>query len=243
MTNNRGRIIWQEMETKATNPPFRHPIRAIGALLLALAMVLAGSPVAEARRDEPKQSGPINFDERECASATFRTKVNGRREVVAKTETCLLLYNYDPLREDNEERDYAIAWVQARVEPRGAWCATRVWSDLGLLRAKFHKRTPTKNFSMKKSRRVQVKLASTANGFGDEAASLKEWTWFHPRRVRHSRTTIRRSRIFTQRWTGRRGRPLNLTSGGEISWDVEDKPPAFASGLRYDFERRGRCQA
>ena len=244
MTKSRAQIIWQEMENNLTNPTFRHPIRSIGALLLALGLVLAGSPVAEAR-DAPKQTGPLNFDVRECARERFRTRVNGRRELVAKTETCLLLYDYDPLAEDNEERDYAIAWVQARIEPRGAWCAKKVWSDLGISPdTKFHKRIPARKFSMKKSRRVRVKLTTTAKGFGEEKASLSERTWFHPRQVRHSSSTVGRSRIFTQRWIGQRGRPLNLTSGAEISWDVDKRPEgprAIASGLRYDFERRGRC--
>src|SRR5665809_152801 len=128
MTKCRAQIIWQEMENKVTNPTFRHPSRTIAALFLALGLLLAGSPVAEAR-DAPKQTGPLNFDQRECGRQKFRTRVNGRLELVAKTETCLLLYNYDPLSEDNEERDYAIAWVQARIEPRGAWCAKKVWSD------------------------------------------------------------------------------------------------------------------
>lgn len=245
MTKSRAQIIWQEMATNLMSRTFRTRTRTASALLLALGMVLACTPAAEARRDEPKQSGPLNFDEVECARERFRPKVNGRRELVAKAETCLLLYNYDHLAEDNEERDYAIAWVQARIEPRGAWCATRVWSDLGVSKdTKLHKRTPTKNFSMKKSRRIRVKLASDANGFGDETASIWERTWFHPRKVRHSSTTIEGSRIFTQRWTGQRGRPLNLTSGAEISWNVEKRPlgpDAIASGLRYDFERRGRC--
>ncbi|HZK51403.1 MAG TPA: hypothetical protein VFD47_07555 [Actinomycetota bacterium] len=241
MTKCRAQIIWQEMENKVTNPTFRHPSRTIAALFLALGLLLAGSPVAEAR-DAPKQTGPLNFDQRECGRQKFRTRVNGRLELVAKTETCLLLYNYDPLSEDNEERDYAIAWVQARIEPRGAWCAKKVWSDLGISQdTKFHKRIPARKFSMKKSRRVLVKLATMANGFGEEKASLSERTWFHPRQVRHSRSTVGRSRIFTQRWTGQRGRPLNLTSGAEISWDVDNLPNTIASGLRYDFERRGRC--
>ena len=239
MTKNRAQIIWQEMENKVTNPTYL-PQRVALVALLILALVLSVSP-AEARRP-PKQTGPLNLENRQCARDTLRTRVNGRLEVVAKTETCLLDFEYDPLAEDDEERDYGIAWVQARIEPRGAWCAKKVWSDLGISQdTKFHKRIPARKFSMKKSRRVLVKLATMANGFGEEKASLSERTWFHPRQVRHSRSTVGRSRIFTQRWTGQRGRPLNLTSGAEISWDVDNLPNTIASGLRYDFERRGRC--
>lgn len=242
MTKNPAQIIWQEMESKVTNLAFRHPSRTFGALLLALGMVLASSPIAEARK-EPKQTGPINLERRQCARETFRTRVNGRREVVAKTETCLLDYEYDPLAEDNDERDYGLVWVQARIEPRGAWCATKVWSDLGVSKeTKIHKRVPARNFSMKKSRKIRVKLASVAHGFGEEKATLSESTRFYPRKLRHSRSRVAGSRIFTQRWTGQRGRPLNLTSGAEISWDVDDRPDvALASGLRYELERRGRC--
>ncbi|MGH2774510.1 MAG: hypothetical protein ACRDJT_03625 [Actinomycetota bacterium] len=241
MTKNRAQIMWQEMENYLTNLTFRIPSRSVGALLVALGIVLAGSPPAEAR-DKPKQTGPLNLDERQCGRRTFRTKVNGHREVVAETETCLLFYTYDPFAEDNEERDYGLAWVQARVEPRGAWCATRVWSDLGISRdTKFHKRVPARNLSMKKSRKVRVRLASLAGGFGKRSATLTESTWFRPRRLRHSRSTIQGTRIFTQRWTGQRGGVLNLTSGAGVSWDVDNLPNAIASGLRYDFERRGKC--
>src|SRR5680860_1036125 len=188
MTKKLAQIIWQEMENKLTNPTFRHPGRTMAALLLALGMVLGAGHVAEAR-DAPKQTGPLNFVQRKCARQTFRTRVKGRLEVVAKTETCLLFYEFDPLAEDNEQRDYGVAWVQARIEPRGAWCATRVWSDLGVSQdTKFHKRTPAKDYSLKRSRKVRVKLASLANGFGEEQATLSERTWFRPRRLRHSRS-------------------------------------------------------
>jgi hypothetical protein len=228
------------MENYVTNQILRNPGRALGTLLLVIGMVLAGTPVAEAR-DAPKRTGPLNLENRQCARETFRTKVNDRREVVAKTETCLLDYEYDPLAEDNDERDYGIVWVQARIDPRGAWCATKVWSDLGVTDdTKIHKRVPARDFSMKKSRRVRVKLASLANGSG-EKATLSETTRFYPRNLRHTSSTIEGSRIFTQRWTGRRGGVLNLTSGAEISWDVDDLPDELGSGLRYDFERRGQC--
>jgi hypothetical protein len=229
------------MEKYVMNPIVRTPGGALGALLLVIGMVLAGSPVAEAR-DAPRRTGPLNLENRQCARKTFRTMVHGRREVVAKTETCLLDYEYDPLAEKNDERDYGIVWVQARIEPRGAWCATRVWSDLGVTGdTKIHKRVPARDFSMKKSRRVRVKLASLADGFGEEKATLSEMTRFYPRNLRHTRSTIRGSRIFTQRWTGLRGGVINLTSGAEISWDVDDLPDELASGLRYDFERRRKC--
>jgi len=229
------------MENNVTNPTFRNLGRRVAAILAVTGMLLGVHSPAQARA-APKQTGPINFDERQCARDTFRVRVKGRLEVVAKTETCLLLYTYDPLAEDNEQRDFGVAWVQARIEPRGAWCATKVWSDLGVSEdTRIHKVTPGRDLSMKKPRKIRVKLSSTANGFGEENATLSEITKFHPRKVRHSRSTVGTSRIFTQRWTGQRGGVINLTSGAEISWDVRDLPNSIASGLRYDFERRGRC--
>lgn len=228
------------MENIATNPTLRSP-RAIGTVLLMIGMVLASSPLAEARVP-PRQSGPLNFDERQCGRETLKRRVNGRLEVVAKAETCLLFYAYDPFAEDNRERNYGIAWVQARIDPRGAWCAMDVWSDLVVSEdTRMHKRTPTRNFKIGRSRRVEVKLASSAGGFGEEKATLSERTRIYPRRLRHSTFTFRRSRVFRQRWTGRRGGVVNLTSGVELSWKEEDPPDAISSGLLYDFERRGRC--
>jgi hypothetical protein len=240
MTNNRAWVVWQRMDNVVSNPPWRSPGRAIGALLLMLGMVLASSSVAEAR-DEPRPTGPLNLDARRCARETLRRRINGQREVVAKAETCVLLYDYDPLAENNEERDYAFAWVQARVEPHGAWCAKRVWSDLGVSRnTTIHKRVPATDLFLKSSRRVLVKIATTAKGFGQEKATLRERTRFYPRNVRHFRSRVNGTRIFTQRWVGQRGGVINLTSGAELSWEV-GKFPTIASGLSYDFERRGTC--
>jgi len=230
------------MENNPSNPTWWTPGGAIGTLLLVLGVLIASSPVAEAR-EAPRQTGPLNFDERKCAKDTVRKRIEGRMEVVAKAETCLLFYAYDPLAEDNEERDYGIAWVQARIVPKGAWCATDVWSDVVVSEdTRMHKRTPGKNFKLGKSRRIQVKLASFANGFGDQKATLSEKTRFYPRRLRHSTFTFRGSSVFRQRWTGQRGGVINLTSGVELSWGGEDDPPdAISSQLLYDFERRGRC--
>jgi hypothetical protein len=229
------------MEGNVTNPTLRSPGGAIGTLLLMIGMVLASSSEAEARR-APERKGPLNFDERRCGRETLKKRINGRLEVVAKAETCLLLYMYDPPAEDNEDRDYGIAWVQARIDPRGAWCAKRVWSDLVVSEdTKIHKRTPARNFRIGKSRRIEVKLASFARGFGEEKATLSEKTTFYPRRLIHSTFPFQRSRVFRQRWTGQRGGVVNLTSGAELSWAEDDPPDAISSGLLYDFERRGRC--
>jgi len=229
------------MENNVTNPTLRGRGGTIGTLLLMIGMVLASSPPVEAR-EAPKQTGPLNFDDRQCGRDTLKQRVQGRLEVVAKAETCLLFYDYEPLAEDNDERDYGIAWVQARIDPRGAWCATSVWSDLVASGdTRMHKHTPTKNFKIGKSRKVEVKLASTANGFGDEKATLSEKTRIYPRRLRHSSFTFRGSKVFRQRWTGQRGGVINLTSGVELSWDIDNLPDAISSGLLYDFERRGRC--
>ncbi len=229
------------MEENVTNPTLRSSGGAVGTLLLMIGMVLASSPEAEARK-APERKGPLNFDERKCGRETLRKRINGRLEVVAKAETCLRLYTYDPLAEDNDNRDYGIVWVQARIDPRGAWCAKDVWSDLVVTEdTKMHKRTPGRNFKISKPRRIEVKLASVAQGFGDQKASLSEKTKIYPRRLRHSTFTFQRSNVFRQRWTGQRGGVVNLTSGVELSWAVDDPPDAISSGLLYDFERRGRC--
>jgi hypothetical protein len=240
MTKNPAQIIWQEMESKVTKLAFRTPRAAIG-LLVVLALMLGTSPATA--RDKPKRSGPLNQDDpRACGRDTLKKWINGRREVVAKAETCLYVFNYDPQREDNENRDYGIAWIQARVEPRGAWCAKRVWSDLVVSEdTKIHKRAPAKNFKIGKSRKVEVKLTSFANGASDEKATVSEKTTIHPRRLRHSSFRFKGQPVFRQRWTGQRGRPVNLTSGAEVSWEHDDPPDAISSSLLYDFERRGRC--
>jgi hypothetical protein len=228
------------MENFVMNSTLRSPGGALGTLLLMVGMVLASSPLVQAR-EAPKRTGPLNFDEKQCARDTLRRRVNGRLEVVARSETCLLLFTYDPLAEDNDERDYGIAWVQARIDPRGAWCATDIWSDLAVSEdTRMHKRTPDKDFKLGKSRRIEFKLASSAGGFGDKA-TVRETTRIYPRKLRHSSFTFERSKVFRQRWIGQRGGVIKLTSGVELSWREDDPPDAISSGLLYDFERRGRC--
>ncbi|MGH2700047.1 MAG: hypothetical protein ACRDJL_12750 [Actinomycetota bacterium] len=232
------------MEKQSRDRHFGTPFRTLAALSFVVLMLLVQAPGAQARK-APKQTGPLNFDVRRCGGETVRTRIKGRMEVVAKTKTCVLLYTYDPLREDNQDRDYGLVWVQARVDPRGAWCAKRVWSDLGVDVSKdtrVHRRTPVKNLKLRRARRIRVKLATTANGAGDQKATLGERTTFYPRRLQHSTFVFQKSRIVRQRWAGQRGKVLNFTSGAEMSWDSEaEGPDAISSGLLYDFERRGRC--
>jgi hypothetical protein len=230
------------LEAPITKPTFFPSPRTLGTLCLVVLLVAVQAP-AEARR-QPKQSGPINFDERQCARKTIRWRnpKTGVREIVAKTETCALSYDYDPLREDNENRNFGILWAQARIDPRGAWCAKKVWSDIVVSEdTRMHKRTPAKNYDLSRSRKILVKLSSTADGAGDGKATVQETTTFRPKKLRHSRFTFERQPVFRQVWTGQRGGVFHLTSGVEVSWAEDDPPDGLSSGVLGNFERRGRC--
>jgi hypothetical protein len=204
-------------------------------------MLLAVQAPAQARK-EPQQSGPINLERRKCARETIERRIDGRTEVVAKLETCALSYDYDPLREDNENRDFGIVWAQVRIEPRGAWCAKKIWSDIGVSQdTRMHKRTPAKDYNLGSARKILVKLSSTADGAGDATATVQETTMFRPKKLRHSRFTFDGQPVFRQVWTGQRGGVFHLTSGVEVSWAEDDPPDGLSSGVLGNFERRGRC--
>jgi hypothetical protein len=105
-----------------------------------------------------------------------------------------------------------------------------------------HTRSPKKTIETGSSRQLQVKLKTEANGAGEETGTLSETITIFAKKLRHSTTTTDTSRVFRQRWSGLRGKPLNFASGAEVSWAIDDPPDALTSGLRYRFEKRGRCR-
>ena len=214
------------------------------ALFVALCLVALLAPGAEAR-PPPKRSGPLNFDERRCSRAIeeWRNPKTGRMETVARSKTCVLFYTYDPLAEDDEERDFGVVWVQSRVKPRNGWCARRVASDLFVSKdTKIHTTRPKKTQGTGSSRQLRVKLGTDANGAGAKTGTVSEIIKIFPKKLRHSTTTTDTSRVFRQRWSGLRGKPLNFASGAEVSWAIDDPPDALTSGLTYRFEKRGTCK-
>jgi hypothetical protein len=209
-----------------------------------LAILGEVSGPAEARRP-PRRTGPLNFDARQCDRQTERKRINGIIEVVAKSETCVLFYRFDPLAESDEDRNYGIAWTQGKVEPRNGWCARRVTSHLLVSPdGKMHARAPKKDRKLGTKRRLRVRLATDANGMSDEIGTLSETITVWPRRLEHF--VIRRggAQIFRQRWKGLRGNQILFASGAVLSWsdDPEDFPDAISSGLSYSFEKRGICK-
>lgn len=229
-----------------TNPtPRPQRVALVTLLAFTLSLVVLTAPVAA--RKAPKRTGPLSFDAKECdrQKEVWRNPKTGLLETVAKTETCVLFYRFDPLAESNEDRDYGIAWTQGKVEPRNGWCARRVTSRLLVSSdGRMHGRVPKKNLKLGTKRRLRVRLTIDANGTSDETGSLAETITVWPRLLRHS--VIRRdgAHIFRQQWRGLRGRTILFASGVVLSWadDPEDFPDAISSGLSYKFEKRGICR-
>lgn len=216
----------------------------VAFLTVALALGALASP-ADARR-APKKRGPLSFDERACDRQTerWRNPKTGLTETVARTQTCVLFYRFDPLAESDEDRNYGVVWVQAKVDPRNGWCARSVTSKLLVTDdGKIHQRAPKKGQKVNARRQLRVKLATDANGMSDETGRLVETITEWPRRRRQALYKKDGSHVFRQRWTGLRGKPLLFASAVVISWadNPEDFPDALTSGLNYKFEKRGTC--
>ena len=229
-----------------TNPTVRSRRLALVTLLCFVLGLVALTTPAMARK-APKKSGPLNFDDKECdrEREVWRNPKTGLIETVAKTETCVLFYRFDPLEESNENRNYGIAWTQGKVQPRNGWCARRVTSDLLVSSdGKLHAKAPKKNLKPKTKRRLRVRLTTDANGTSDETGSLAETITVWPRLLKHSVINSDGAHIFRQHWRGLRGRTTLFASGVVLSWadHPENFPDAISSGLSYKFEKRGNCK-
>lgn len=189
-------------------------------------------------------SGPLLLKGHECRRKTERiTLPSGRRQVVAKAESCISFYRYDPEREDDQGNDYGIVWLQTMVDSRNGWCATRVDSDTIVpIEGEPLQRAPSSDIKITKAHRVRIKLRTDAGGHGDQTASLSKGVLLRPRRVAPSVTEQQSNRVFRIRWTGRSARRMNFASGVEIRWDIQDPPATMTSDLSYTFEKREGCR-
>ena len=244
MTSPPSQVAWESMVGARANPT-RRLLRTALVALLALACVSEMSSPASARR-APNRRGPLTFDTRECdrQREVWRNPKTGLTETVARTETCILFYRFDPLAENDEDRNYGVAWAQGKVEPRNGWCATRVTSHLLVSNdGKLHRRAPNRDLSPKSKRPLRVRLATDANGTSDRTGTLSETIAVRPRLLEHSVVKRDGARIFRQRWSGSRGNKLLFASGVVLSWadDPENFPDAISSGLSYRFKKKGIC--
>jgi hypothetical protein len=234
------------MGREETNPTHRPQRIALVTLLsFVLSLVALTTPVSA--RKAPKKSGPLSFDDRKCdrERELWRDPKTSLVETVAKTETCVLFYRFDPLAERNEKRDYGIAWAQGKVSPRNGWCARRVTSHVLVSSdGKMHARAPRKDLEIGTKRRLRVRLATDANGTSGRTGSLAETITVWPRLLKHSVIKRDGAHIFRQHWRGLRGRSTLFASGVVLSWaeDPENFPDAISSGLSYKFEKRGICR-
>ncbi|MDQ4058733.1 MAG: hypothetical protein M3124_06390 [Actinomycetota bacterium] len=225
--------------------PTRRLLRTVLAVLLALAWVSETSSPASARK-APKRRGPLTFDTKECdrQREVWRNPNTGLTETVARTETCILFYRFDPLAENDQDRNYGVAWTQGKVEPRNGWCATRVTSHLLVSKdGKMHGHAPKRDLSPKSKRLLRVRLSTDANGTSNRTGTLSETIAVWPRLLEHSVVKRDGARIFRQRWTGSRGNKLLFASGVVLSWADERGgfPDAISSGLSYRFKKKGIC--
>lgn len=244
MTSPPSQVAWESMVDARANPT-RRLLRTALAALLALACVGEISAPASARR-APRRRGPLTFDTKECdrQREVWRNPNTGLIETVARTETCILFYRFDPLAEDDKDRNYGIAWTQGKVEPRNGWCATRVTSHLLVSNdGKLHRRAPKRDMSPGSRRRLRVRLSTNANGTSNRTGTLSETIAVWPRLLEHSVVKRDGAHIFRQQWRGSRGNKLLFASGVVLSWadDPENFPNAISSGLSYRFKKKGTC--
>jgi len=245
MTPPPSQVTWESMVDARANPT-RWSLRAALAALLTVAVTMTALTAPASARKAPKRSGPLSFDTKVCdrQKEVWRNPDTGLTETVAKTESCVLFYRFDPLAESDEDRNYGVAWTQGKVEPRNGWCARRVTSHLLVSSdGKMHGRAPKKDMTPATKRRLRVRLSTKANGTSDRTGTLSETIAVWPRLLEHSVIKRDGAHIFRQRWRGSRGNKLLFGSGVVLSWadDPENFPDAISSGLSYRFKKRGIC--
>ncbi|HEV2756356.1 MAG TPA: hypothetical protein VG318_11350 [Actinomycetota bacterium] len=213
----------------------RRPLAAV----LAGALVVWWQVPAQAQldaREEPVVSGPLHAagEGKKCRVSKY--EIEG--EVVARAKICLFLYSFDSEMEDDDANDYGVMWAQTNVDTRGGWCAFTVHTEVSIPEdMPIHNRVP-KARDIPKRIGVTSKLVVDAGGHATEKGSVKKRMTLYPDSLSRSRKDgdddTDRVRVT---WRGETAAKLGFVSGLEVSWPVDDGPPA-AVPFRVEYPIR-----
>jgi hypothetical protein len=209
---------------------------AIAAGSLALMLVTSPAASAPSPKDDPSVSGPLELERHDCEPPVKSQADNG--EVGVVTQKCLWLYQYDPDKESNANKDFGIAWVQTSFSPRNGWCLQQAESGILNYDKKILKKTPNRGYRTGKKHSGTAKLTSTAGGDGSGPATIKKSFPRMPGRV--SVGMEQGGRYFKTVWEGATQQTVVFAIGIEVWWD-----PAMASspnaGGALQSKLRQRC--
>ena len=209
------------------------------ALLVALSVTggASGAPPAQTdARTGPVRRGPLTLSDNQCNRVTERDQ----GQLVAYTRSCIRLYTFNPNRETNSQRDYGITWLQTNVNAENGWCARTVRTNLRIPgNVTIHKRNPIPEQTKTVRRVVTNKLVTNAGGNANSSGSLRQRYVFNPRR--QTRTLVNQGATQRLSWFGSSDRKLFFQTGVVFSWNTNDEPGEFRSGLSYRFEKKNNC--
>lgn len=210
-------------------------VTRIGALSLALA-VLAAVPASAAQldpRDAPQTKGPLNLGGKVCNKQRLRAP-NGQIGVV--TRACIFAYTFDPAREDDNQRDYGVAWLQTHAVPKNGWCLNKVRSDLINQNDDISAKAPKGRRTFGKGQRFVTRLRSNADGSAQEVGVVKNAVFM--RRGTLASRMANNGTEFRLLWKGKAGKPVAFALGIEANWsDSQNFVFTPGGGIKTRLER------
>jgi hypothetical protein len=207
-------------------------IAALGAALAVLAAVPALAAQLDPR-DVPQTKGPLDLGGKVCNKQRLKAP-NGQVGVV--TRACIYAYTFDSSRENDDQRDYGVAWLQTYAEPKNGWCLNRVRSNLINQNDDISAKAPRGRRTFNKGRRFVTTLRSRANGAAEEVGVVKNG--FFVRRGTMRSRMGNNGTEFRLIWRGKVKKPVAFALGIEANW-AESENFVFApgGGIKTRLER------
>jgi hypothetical protein len=215
--------------------------KGLAVAVAALAVVtILGSPagaVQLAVKDNPEISGPLVRVSKFCGRQTDRQ----RGRAVAHVSTCSYLYRYKPAKENNDRRNFGVAWLQTSLNAAKGWCARRMRSTLTLSATTRQLSWAPRDESTDRRKTVTTRVRADAQGSGQAVGVVQQDFVLRPRRI--NSTLQKDPDKLVLRWRGSTPWKIGFALGVEISWRRRQEPAVVGSGLGYELERKADCRA
>lgn len=212
--------------------------RLFPTLMLATALVAAGSPASAAQldpREAPKVTGDVSDPARGCSKDVAKRK--GR--IAAVGLTCSHAY----FLQGGSARAYMVVWQQTRVKARKGWCAKRVTSEITSgAQSRIEDVAPTSNMRTQRSRKRTVKYQTTAGNTLAEAATFEQTFILRPRAILNSREMLAGGQeVARSEWRGSIRKAVAVVHAVEVSWSSTLSQPEISPVVDYRIKRQANC--
>ena len=181
-------------------------------------------------------SGPLTLTNSACGD----DRLTHEGKPLARVESCIFLYEFDALMETDVTQTFGVAWVQTNVDPLNDWCVTSVDSELLLPDSvERYGRTPTKEISVSKRKRVNVGLTATAGGNSLATGYVGQSFDLYPKWL--TSKVADKDRIVRTSWKGSESSTLAFALGAEISWSLLSAPEIRGGLGKMNFIKSKNC--